>query len=365
MNGGGTSRMLKYGVAAVLLGLYAAVSAWLVAGEGEAYRRMIAANLPTSAPVVVDESSPPAIPEVEPTATVALGLEPSPAPLPASKEPKAKPPVEHPHRTPVTKHDTTRPSGLPPTSAPTHPSPPPPPIDPFWEEPNQKKFWNLDNLTTEDERQLGRALNLAIRRFHKPLDVGPLPKRLEDAAEPYLKTVARKDVKYTFTVLDCPRMNVFSHPGGYIYVCKGLFDWIAEDEDYALGFILAHEMAHVDQAHAIVCLRDPDVKKLNMPTVPLFFVVAIPGGYLEGQEFEADRWAVERMLKGGRTRYEALAFLRRLEDYAKANEFENDPPKRPNDEPKIPWLDNHIRSHPIPRKRLKELKAVIDRLQKI
>ena len=97
------------------------------------------------------------------------------------------------------------------------------------------------------------------------------PRRLEEAAEPYLESVARKGLTYTFTVLDCDESNAFSHPGGYVYVCRGLFDWIAEEEDYALEFVVAHEMAHVDLGHAADCLRDPEVKKIDTGTVPLFY----------------------------------------------------------------------------------------------
>lgn len=166
-------------------------------------------------------------------------------------------------------------------------------------------------------------------------------------------------MKYTFTVLDCESPNAFSLPGGSIFVCRGLFDWISEDEGYALEFLIAHEMAHVDLAHAVNCLRDPAAKKLQLGTVPLFYFVVIPWGYKPEQEFEADRWAMERMTRLGRSRYETLAFLRKLEDYSKSNGFENEPMK-PMEEPKVPWLDNHIRTHPIPRDRLKRLKSLMD-----
>ena len=67
------------------------------------------------------------------------------------------------------------------------------------------------------------------------------------------------------------------------------------------------------------------------------------------------------MVRDGKTRYEILAFLRRLEDYARVNGFENKR-KAPSEAPTVPILDNHIRAHPIPRDRLEEAKALIDRL---
>ena len=350
MHGNG-SRRAKYGAGAFLC-VWAALSAWVIGGVGEDYRKGLRREVaskanPTATPGPVGRQE---TPEAETTPPVATG-QPIARASASPAEPSPSPPIVA-NRAPVPEvAEASAPVVKPPAPAPSGP------IDPFWELPEQKKSWDLDRLTAEEERQLGLALHEMIRENHPFLEDGPLPRRLEDAAEPYLKTRVRKDVDYTLTVLDCACSNVFSHPGGYIYVCRGLFDWIAEDEDYALEFALAHEMAHVDLAHAINCLRDPDVKKLQLGTVPLFYLVVIPWGYKPALELEADRWAWERMGKLGRSRYESLAFLRKLEDYSRKNGFENKP-KKPMELPKVPLLDNHIRTHPIPRERLRQLKLL-------
>ena len=259
----GGSPMVKYGVAAVLLGVYAAISTWLVAGEGKAYREAIA--LKKSGPAPEPDEAPIQGPEPPPQPSTLTGPTPVPQPSPPPVIAVASPPS--------------------PPAAPADRAPPAPvkkaegrKLDPFWNEPDQEKVWDFDKLTAADERELGRTLNRMVLRDHAELDTGPLPKRLQDAAKPYTAAVTRKDVKYTFTVLDCPRLNVFSHPGGYIYVCKGLFDWIAEDEDYALGYILAHEIAHVDLAHAVVCMRDPEIRKnFKFGTSLFFYAALLPG----------------------------------------------------------------------------------------
>jgi predicted Zn-dependent protease len=346
----GAPPIVKYGVAAVLLCLYASIAAWIVAGEGKAYRESLALKT-SQAPEQPADPVPEVVPAEKPDDSPAKAPEPAPEP--------SQPPVvaKEPAPSPVAHVDQ-------PPAAPAKKAGPTRKLDPFWNEPDQQKIWDFDKdkFSAADERELGRALHKMILHDHPEVEGGPLQKRMEDAARPYLAAVTRKDVEYTFTVLDCPRLNAFSHPGGYIYVCKGLFDWIAEDEDYALGFILGHEIAHVDLAHAITCMRDPEIKKnFKFGTSLFFFAALIPGGYLKPQDQEADRWVVERMLKDGRTRYEVLAFLRRLEDYAKSNGFENKR-KAPTDKPDVPALDNHIRAHPIPRTRIEDAKAIIDRL---
>ncbi|MHA1344315.1 MAG: M48 family metalloprotease, partial [Promethearchaeota archaeon] len=54
---------------------------------------------------------------------------------------------------------------------------------------------------------------------------------------------------YSFKVLDTPEINAFACPCGKIFVTSGLLDII--ESDYELEAILAHEIAHVENRHAI------------------------------------------------------------------------------------------------------------------
>jgi Zn-dependent protease with chaperone function len=185
-----------------------------------------------------------------------------------------------------------------------------------------------------------------------------MPRRVEETAEPYDAARSRKDIDNTFTVLDSDAVNAFSHPGGYVYVTSGLMDWIGEDQSYALEFLLAHEIAHVDMRHALACLNDPGVKALGLATIPEFLVLIFPLGYAPDRlDFEADRWAYQQMLRLDRSKRERLAFLRKLDGFAKENGFENGRvPPRPSAE--AAPLENHLRAHPAPYKRLKQLEAL-------
>jgi predicted Zn-dependent protease len=345
----------RLGLAALIACAYIGASAWLIRGQGEAYRTQLreersalAGNLAPS--TIIDEKrveKGPPPPTVRPPESV--------GPSPVATRP-AEPPAPTEERKATPAPSIAR---APEPPAPASPAPASPVLDPFWEQPDQKKVWDVDHLTTEDERRLGEALHQMVLKFHRPVEEGPLPRRVEEAAEPFLKSLSRDGLSYTFTVLDCDESNAFSHPGGYVYVCKGIFDWIAEDEDYALGFLLAHEIAHVDLDHALECLRDPEVRAIKAATVPLFYSLIIPWGYKEEQDFAADRWAWKRMNQAGSSRREVLAFLRKLEDHAERNGYAN-LRKRPPDNPRIAPLDHHLRSHPIPRSRLKTLLKVID-----
>jgi hypothetical protein len=350
MNFGSKAKSVRLGIASLVFCLYAAGSAWVIHIEGLSYRqklrddRLVARTDHTPIPETTEripEVEVSAVPEVRSSTPVETPEPPDSRPT-IPPEPKPAPPLP-------AERTTIVPTGEAPKAAPVSS------LDPFWELPEQKKVWDLDHLTVEDEKRLGADLNRMILHDHKPVASGPLPGRLAEAGEPYLP----KGISYTFTVLDCDESNVFSHPGGYIYACRGLFDWIAEEEDYALEFIVAHEMGHLEKSHALNCLRDPEIKKLGMGTMPLFYALLIPWGYREEQDFEADRWATQRMRQAGRSRHETMAFLRKFEDFARKHEFEAIR-KKPTDDPKLDPLDNHLRAHPLVRTRLKELKKLLD-----
>jgi hypothetical protein len=174
---------------------------------------------------------------------------------------------------------------------------------------------DLSQLTAEDEIRLGEELNRLIMAHVQPIS-GPLRQRALDVARNL------SDAKYRITVLDTDAVNAFSHPGGQIYVCRGLLEFIGPDEDYALEFVLGHELAHLELQHALKCVRQASARvKVPIDTLNQFLIPIIVG-YPDELEFEADDWIVKRMLtKLDRTRRETLAFLRKFQDYAERNGF--------------------------------------------
>ena len=152
--------------------------------------------------------------------------------------------------------------------------------NPIWNQPALKQEWPVGNLSTSDELKMGADLHDLILQLNPVVKSGPWLSRVDDAAQPLLSTLKRKDITYKFTILDSDEVNAFSHPGGYVYVSRGLFGLIGEDEDYALQFAVGHEIAHVDLQHAIRCLQDPDVRKMPEGTLKKLYCLIIPFGYL-------------------------------------------------------------------------------------
>jgi predicted Zn-dependent protease len=57
----------------------------------------------------------------------------------------------------------------------------------------------------------------------------------------------RRELKWTFTVLDSPEINAFALPGGYVYVTRGIMAHLDSEAD--LAGVLGHEIGHVTARH--------------------------------------------------------------------------------------------------------------------
>ncbi|MFI5457249.1 MAG: M48 family metalloprotease [Isosphaerales bacterium] len=365
--------MVRYMIAAVFSCLYVAGSILVVLREGQAYRDDLSK---TKLAASVIEKSAVAFPgEMARTASAVTASEttssrPEPAPATvagSSAKPAAKP---SPPAPPAIKLAKAKLATSPP--APRAPARPAGAVaahanpllnDPFWSQPPLTRAWDLTYLKAEDELRLGAELHDLIVQLNPLVEDGPWLSRVEDAAEPFLKTLIRKGINYKFFVLNSDAVNAFSTPGGYVYVSRGLFDLIGEDEDDALQFAIGHEIAHVDLQHAIRCLQDPGVKQMTEGTLQKLYLLIIPFGYLVSdkvdQEFDADLWVLNRMQRFGRTRRETLVFLQKLDGYAKKHGFDNGRAK-PQPGRDISPLENHYRSQTAARKRLKHLKELMD-----
>ena len=371
----GLPNMVRYIAAGILGFLYAAGSIWLVQSQGRAYRDAL--HREKLAAVGAEAASPRPIEEVVKDAPVVTASEPiSPRPEPTTTKPPAAAVADRPVKPAEPKSPPAPVVAIVAEAKPNPTSPPPadrakgaavgkvagpatrpPELDPVWDQASVKKSWDLARLNAQDEVRLGAELHDLIMQFNRPVETGGWQRRVEEAAEPFLKARSHQEIPYTFTILDSDAVNAFSTPGGFVYVSRGLFNLVGEDEDYALEFVVGHEIAHVDLEHALKCLRDPDVMKMPGGTLQKLYLLIIPFAYPDALEFEADSRVYAQLRQLGRTDREALMFLRKLEGHAKAHGFENGR-GRPQPGQDASPLENHFRAHTAAWKRLKHLKEL-------
>ena len=128
------------------------------------------------------------------------------------------------------------------------------------------------------------------------------------------KNAERKDVKYTFTVLNSDEINAFALPGGYVYITRGLLT-LANNEAEVAG-VLGHEIGHINARHtaerigqqqtagilstlgvaAATLLGGDTVGQLASGLAQEGSAIYL-GQYSQSQEFEADSLGVRYLTK--------------------------------------------------------------------
>lgn len=106
----------------------------------------------------------------------------------------------------------------------------------------------------EDEINIGRNVMSGL------LGAAPLVdnKALQDYVNRIGKWVAlqsdRKDLPWSFGVIDSNNVNAFAAPGGYIVITLGLYQ-LLENEDQ-LAAVLGHEISHVIEKHHLEAIKE-------------------------------------------------------------------------------------------------------------
>lgn len=86
-----------------------------------------------------------------------------------------------------------------------------------------------------------------------------------------------KPFNYTFKVVDDKDVNAYSLPGGFIYVNKGLLDWVRSDDE--LAGVLAHEIIHAAHSHMMKLLKEQSkIQNVLLPAIALAAVLGRSGG---------------------------------------------------------------------------------------
>ena len=105
------------------------------------------------------------------------------------------------------------------------------------------------SMDTQDEASLGAEEHPKIlAEFGGEYSEKPnLKAYVNQVGQFVAQNAERKDVKYTFTVLNSDEINAFALPGGYVYITRGLLT-LGNNEAEIAG-VLGHEIGHVNARH--------------------------------------------------------------------------------------------------------------------
>ena len=103
-------------------------------------------------------------------------------------------------------------------------------------------------LSQSQEIRMGRENHpKIIKEFGGEYGTPDLKRYVNGIGQLLAKTAERRDLKFTFTVLDSDIINAFATPGGYVYITRGLM--ALADNEAQLAGVLAHEIGHITALH--------------------------------------------------------------------------------------------------------------------
>ncbi len=229
---------------------------------------------------------------------------------------------------------------------------------------------------TDEEVKMGKEAAEQVAKQCKFLKDPALIKRVETIGNVIAKIASEKEVPasygksklakfdYTFKIVDDPEVNAFALPGGFVYVNKGLLDYIQSDDE--LAAILAHEISHVAHHHTMQLIKSQTslqalwmlailvgvsvhTKSEGMDALTqamLMIQVAKQSAYSQEAELDADRTGVAYLAEA---KYNPVGMLTSMERLAR------DEVRKPSVNPGI------FATHPSSNVRAK---AIIEEIQK-
>lgn len=211
-------------------------------------------------------------------------------------------------------------------------------------------------ISESQEIQMGRDVDKEVVGEYGVVDDQSLQDEVTRIGKSIAAVSPRPKLPWTFKVIKDPNINAFATLGGYVYINKGMMDFIATPDE--LAFVIAHETGHIVERHVVksmeqdfwtqllvgVLVRDATVAN-NVYTV---LNIAQSRGYGFKAEHQADEVGIDLMYKAGYNPYGAVVSMERMRD-----KFGDGGPKD---------LANWIKPHPNFATRIADLNNYIAKL---
>jgi predicted Zn-dependent protease len=179
-------------------------------------------------------------------------------------------------------------------------------------------------ISLKDELKIGGAVAVDIVARNGGIDHDPaMTQRVIMIGKSLSYYCSRPELNFRFAVLNSDHINAYSAPGGYVFITRGLYNALPDDQQ--LAAVLAHEISHVTKRHALkVISRGEFMKGLfdasgSVSNVGVFDqgVSSITDslftkGFDPASEFEADREGRSLATKVGYQHDALLDFLKDL-----------------------------------------------------
>ena len=178
-------------------------------------------------------------------------------------------------------------------------------------------------ISQEQEIEMGRQTAQALEAKYGVSQDQYLQERVNRIGQSLARVSGRTDITYSFKVLNCNEVNALACPGGFIYVYKGLIDYMPTDME--LAGVLGHEVGHVAKKHTVNAIEKQMWTSLILLAATRgqgFGLVqaaqqALFAGYSRTDERGADKEGVKNSIAAGYNPYSMLITVWNLDDLSK------------------------------------------------
>lgn len=175
-------------------------------------------------------------------------------------------------------------------------------------------------ISTQQEIAIGRDAAADLEARYGVVQDAAQTRRLAVTGARLAAVSDRRDLPWRFRILNQREVNAISLPGGFIYVTRGMLAFVNSDDE--LAFVLAHEVAHVNQRHHVSLLERYFFLSIvitllfggdtTATQVANFVGFLLSRGFNRGFEFEADRVGLTFAHRAGFRADAGLRFMERL-----------------------------------------------------
>ena len=149
-------------------------------------------------------------------------------------------------------------------------------------------------ISKSQEISMGKDVAAQLEAKYGVVQDDDLQARVNNIGQRIVAVSGRQDLEYSFKVLNSDEVNAMAVPGGFIYVFKGLLDFMPSDDE--LAGVLGHEVGHIVKRHSVKQVE----KQLAFTLLTLIltkgqgFILAdatmqaLMAGYSRSDEREAD-----------------------------------------------------------------------------
>lgn len=212
------------------------------------------------------------------------------------------------------------------------------------------KVFQLSNLSPRQEFDLGTQMNDQLRqevRISRNQEltryIQSIGKRLVDNSR------YRRDIPYTFQVVEDKSVNAFATTGGYVYVNTGLIETAANEAE--LASVIGHEIGHIQGRHLINQMRQSAIAS-GVATVAgldqnravgIGVDLALNRPRSRKDEYDADNIGLRLLTDAGYAQSGIVSFMKKLEGKSSIPTFLS---THPGARDRVSSLEKQIQNQP-------------------